>query len=60
MKSSPDKKFLIIAPIIGGVYYWKSLGNGNTDIPSQAHKFPEVKARELCEREPLLRMVPAL
>jgi hypothetical protein len=60
MKSFPDKKYLIIAPIIGGgPYYWCSAGNGNTDDISRARQFSEEAAKELVQKEPLLKMVPA-
>jgi hypothetical protein len=60
MKSRPDKKYLIIAPIIGGgPYYWCTIGNGNTDDINRAHRFTEERAKELADKEPLLKMVPA-
>lgn len=59
MRTAPEKKFLIIAPIIGGgPFYWMAMGRGNTDHPWEAHKYAEKQARELCEKDNLLKMIP--
>ena len=56
-----EKKFLIVAPIIGGgPWYWQKTGQGNTDNILMAHRFGEKQAKEICDRDKLLKMIPAV
>lgn len=59
MRAAPEKKFLIVAPIKGAPHYWLKLGYGNTENINSAHRYGESQAKELCEKEKLLKMIPA-
>lgn len=58
MRTEPEKKFLIIAPILGATHYWLKLGAGNTDNLHSAHKYGEKQSKGLAEKEPMLKLIP--
>lgn len=59
MRPQSKKKFVIVAPILGGPYYWCVMGRGYTTVREQAHRFSEEDAKELVDKEPLLKMEEA-
>ena len=65
MKSTPEKKFLIVTPVrelgskVAKTFYWNSMGRGNTDDINAAHLYGERQAKEIVDKEPLLKMIPA-
>jgi hypothetical protein len=59
MKSAPEKKFLIVIPLNGQPHYWLRMGSGNTPDINSAARFGEKQAKEICGKEPLLKMIPA-
>lgn len=52
------KFFLIKAPILGGDHYWLGPGRGNTTRIWEAYHYPEARALELLDKEPLLKLIP--
>jgi hypothetical protein len=65
MRTAPEKKFLIVTPVreldtmVSKTFYFCAAGRGNTYDINSAYRYGEKQAKEIVDKEPLLKMIPA-